>query len=288
MKGWGTAEWGTSGWGAPGLGDLLELVSAVAVRENLVRLTFNHPLRYTDVRGRIDAADPRNYAIDAVVDSVGADGLSPRPVTPILIKLAAVANAGGRVIDVWLDRRLSPYPAMYEARCLRTVAANCAALGTSTALFPGLVWAPPVAANETTPATDLANPGYESAAIPGSSQILGVYPVTAQGDYGTDQGLVSYKKRIVRRLTTRRGAFAHLPNYGVGLLDEVKRLALPSTRQKIAADAEGQIRQEPETLAVEVRITTGARPGVFFFRVRARTRVFGPVSLDIPVSAEGT
>lgn len=288
--GWGVGGWGSSGWGAPGLSDFFALVSAVAVRENLVRLVFNMPVLFTDVRGLVDAADPKNYRFEGDETTLGADGLRPRPVLPILVELSDVPGAGGTMLDVWLDRRLSPYPASYRAFCVATVAANGAPLlPDSYAVFPGLVWAPPVPASETTTATDLANPGYEVAAIPGSTQILGVYPVTAQGDYGTDQGVASYKKRIVRRLTTRRGAFAHLPNYGVGLLDEVKRLARPATRQKIAAEAEGQIRQEPETLDVAVTITASTtHPGLFFFRVRAQTRVFGTVSLDIPVVAEGT
>lgn len=284
MKGWGTAPWGTSGWGVPGLSDLLEIVSALAIRENCVRIIFNHPVLYTDVRGRIDAADPKNYAFDPVPTTIGDDGLPPRAVFPVLVELSAVPGANGRAIDVWLDRRMSPYPALYEARCVRTVAANCAALGNATALFPGATWAPPTPASEAVTATDIANPGFETEPIPGMSQILGVYPVTAEGDYATDKGIASYKKRIVRRLTTRRGAFAHLPSYGVGVLDEIKKLARQSTRQKLAADAEAQIREEPETIAVEVEITENAQnPGLFIFRVRARTRAFGPVALDIPL-----
>lgn len=287
MKGWGTQKWGTCGWGVPGACDVLSVVTAEAIRENLVRITFNLPVRYTDVRGLIDAADPENYVIDPVDGTIGADGLPPRPVFPILVEQADVEGANGRVLDVWTDRRLSPYPAEYLFRLLKSVAANGAPIASFTpSRFYGLEWEPPVPANATTPATDIANPGFE--AIPGASQILGVYPVTSTGDYATDQGLVSYKKRIIRRLTTRRGAFAHLTSYGVGLLDEVKRLALPATQRKLAAEAEAQIKQEPETIGVEVSISSDTRsPGLFIFRVRARTKTFGSVSLDIPVSAGG-
>lgn len=289
MIGWGTGGWGTSGWGVPGPSDLFTLRSAVAVRENCVRLTFNLPLRFTNVRGLIDAADPKNYLFEGDETTLGEDGLPPRHVLPILVELSDVVGSGGRAVDVWLDRRLSPYPAMYWASCIRTLAANGALLDDAFAAFAGLTWAPSVLAGATTPATDIANPGYESAAIPGASQILGVYPTTTTGDYGTDQGIASYKKRIVRRITTRRGAFAHLSGYGVGLLDEVKRLALPATRQRMAAEAEAQIKQEPETLDVAITITASStHPGLFFFRVKARTSVFGTVSLDIPVSAEGS
>ena len=283
--GWGSSGWGASGWGAPTLADALTILSAVAVRENCVRLTFNLILAYTDVRGLVDAADPDNYVIEPVEDTIGEDGLPPRPVFPVLVEQVKRPDVNGKAIDVWLDRRLSPYPAQYRVRGVRSVAANGAALSSLIAVFHGVTWAPPTPENATTPATDIANPGYESASIPGSTQILGVYPTTSQGDYATDQGLVSYKKRIFRRLTTRRGRFAHLPNYGVGLLDQIKRLAKPSIKQTIAAQAEAQIREEPETLDVRVTITSDANtPGLFRFRVQARTGVYGTVNLDIPVS----
>lgn len=240
------------------------------------------PVNYTDVRGFVDAADPKNYVITPVEGTIGDDGLPARPVFVTRVDRAAEAESNGRAVDLWLDRRMSPFPAEYVASCTKSVAVGVP-LSSTIATFYGLVWAPPLPANATTPATDFANSG--SAEIPGSSQILGVFPTTNQGDYATDQGLVSYKKRIIRRLTTRRGRFAHLPNYGVGLLDEIKRLAKPSTRQSLAAQAEAQIREEPETEQVQVTITQSAtNPGLFFFLVQARTRVFGQVSLDIPVT----
>lgn len=286
MIGWGVGGWGVGGWGAPGIADKLSITSALAIRENLVRIEFNLPVNYTDVRGLVDAADPKNFVITPVEGSIGEDGLPARPVSPVLIEQTRKPFINGRGLDIWLDRRMSPYPALYEIHCIKSIATGGMPLDSSSVFdFFGVAWAPALPTSTTTTAADIANPGY-SQAIPNASQILGVYPVTDQGDYATDQGIVSFKKRIVRRLTTRRGAFAHLPGYGVGLLDEVKRLALPATRQKLAADAEGQIRQEPEALDVEVTITGSAtNPGLFFFRVRVRTAVFGSVGLDIPVSS---
>lgn len=237
------------------------------------------PVNYTNVRGFVDAADPKNYAITPVNGTIGDDGL---PARTVFIARVEQAIGAGNAVDLWLDRRLSPFPAEYTVRCTKSVSIG-APLSDLFAQFYGVVWAPLLPTNATTPATDFANAG--SAEIPGSSQILGVYPTTNQGDYATDQGLVSYKKRIIRRLTTRRGRFAHLPNYGVGLLDEIKRLAKASTRQALAAQAEVQIKEEPETEQVQVTITQDAtNPGLFFFRVRARTRVFGQVNLDIPAT----
>jgi hypothetical protein len=284
MLGWGTGGWGSGGWGAPSLVDSLTLLSAVPVRENCVRLTFNTILAFTDVRGLVDAADPKNYLFTPVDGTIGEDGLPPRAVSPMLVEQPRVPSVNGRAVDVWLDRRMSPYPAQYRAQCLRSIASNGAPLSTTPAIFFGVTWAPSTPEQATTPATDFANVGYEAATIPGSAQIIGVYPTTSQGDYATDQGIVSYKKRIFRRLTTRRGRFAHLPNYGVGVLDEIKRLARPATKQALAAQAEAQIKEEPETQQVQVTILADPRvPGLFRFRVKVRTSVFGVVNLDIPI-----
>lgn len=282
--GWGLGPFGRVGWGSSAPSDKLVLLSAEAIRENCVRLSFNQLLAYTDVRGLVDAADPKNYAIEPVENTFGEDGLPARPVFPILVEQTKSPLVNGRSIDVWLDRRLSPYPAQYRASALRSVAANGVPLLGQFAVFFGVNWESATPANAIAPATDFANPGYESSAIPGSTQILGVYPTTSQGDYATDRDLVSYKKRIIRRITTRRGRFAHLPNYGVGLLDQIKQLAKPSVRQTIAAEAEAQIREEPETINVQVTITAHATAsGLFYFRVKARTKVFGDVNLDIPL-----
>lgn len=284
ILGWGLGPYGWVGWGVSAPSDKLILLSAEAIRENCVRLNFNQVLAYTDVRGLVDAADPENYAIEPVEGTIGEDGLPARPVFPVLVEQTTDPFVNGRSIDVWLDRRLSPYPAQYRAFARRSVAANGVPLLNESAFFFGVNWQPPTPANAIAPATDFANPGYESSAIPGSTQILGVYPTTSQGDYATDRDLVSYKKRIIRRITTRRGRFAHLPNYGVGLLDQIKQLAKPSVRQTIAAEAEAQIREEPETINVQVTITAhSTASGLFFFRVKARTKVFGDVNLDIPL-----
>jgi hypothetical protein len=134
---------------------------------------------------------------------------------------------------------------------------------------------------------DIANPQTLAAlrGLPNGGQlpssVLGTYQPDGTGDYANDAGLTGYVKRVTRRLMTRKGAFAHLPKYGVGLPDDVKRLQRPGFREAVAADAEDQIMQEPETLSVSVRVTqVGSKT---LFQVRAQTKL-GPSSFDVAVS----
>lgn len=78
------------------------------------------------------------------------------------------------------------------------------------------------------------------------------YRLTAAGDlalHGADESL---RKRIMRRLQTRPGAFAHLPGYG--LVAGVKRLGRSGELQRLANAAADQARQEPDVEAAAASI----------------------------------
>src|SRR5262249_45593292 len=150
----------------------------------------------------------------------GSDGQPPRPVTAIVVERAPVAGSQGAQLDLTLDRSLSPYPARYAVSCtlLRAAASGAPLAPGSTSLaFDGLAVPPPspVLADAAT-VGDFANPQTVDAISqtgylpPEAALLLGTFPVDGTGDYGLDQGLRSYKKRVVRRLTTMQGAFAHL------------------------------------------------------------------------------
>jgi len=130
---------------------------------------------------------------------------------------------------------------------------------------------------------DIANPQLPGVGI--TADQLGHFATDDTGDYGIDQGLASYKKRVFRRLMSKKGSFRHLPGYGVGIPSQVKRLARANLTDSIAADAEDQIRQEPETQSVSVTLTqSDDNPGLFFYRVRAKTSL-GDANFDVPLPA---
>jgi hypothetical protein len=70
----------------------------------------------------------------------------------------------------------------------------------------------------------------------------GTFETDADGDYRNDAGLEGVKKRVMRRLTTGKGAFAHLPNYGLKL--PLKRTYSIGDLRMLQADALAQVQDE--------------------------------------------
>jgi hypothetical protein len=263
--GWGFGSYGGSSFGAAPLTSL-ELLSALAIRENVVRLTFSMPVYYSTLLDEYDASDPARFSMTATTGTVGLDG---QPVRVVNIVEIVQPNSPdefvlGTVLDVTTDRPMSPYPASYTIACTALISADRAQLlvpGSSSDQFFGSFKEFIQPSLETpNPSRDFANPqslqGTLQFANSFSPALLGVFGVDESGDYALDSGIVSYKKRCLRRLVTRPASFLHLPpDYGVGILAEGKKLARASTLQRLSASAEAQIAQEPETERVKVTAT---------------------------------
>lgn len=271
------------------------MIDALAIRENLVRLTFNAPVKFTEILDPGDASEIERYAIVPVAGTVGLDGYPVRPVFPAVIERAKFAGAGGKVIDVVTDRPFSPYPTRYRVSVNGILAAGGGPLDPNftSRIFDGLfAGIPPVRVDLAFRTRDIANPQNLAAMLDPlpaiDPLILGTLPVDAQGDYAFDEGIDSYRKRVFRRLLTRKGKFAWIPKYGVGVPEQVKQLARVGIREAIAADAEAQIREEPETLEARCTfIQSEESPSTWFLRVRARTQSGQTVNLSVPFSPTG-
>jgi hypothetical protein len=295
--GWGFGAWGFSGWGIPGLGDELALVEAEPLRENVVRLRFNMPVRYTGLLDPYDASNPERFEVRAVDGATDAEGDPARAVLPARVVRPREAGLEGRELDLWVDRAFSSYPARYAviAHQLRATTGELLAPGLGRAEFDGLAAVRAAPMRQAVSARgDFANPQTREAltasgVVPvGAAALLGSYPIDASGDYASDQGLTSYKKRIVRRLTTRRQGFAHLADYGVGAVEQVKQLDRPGVRQELAAQAVAQISREPETVSVTVEIVTlPEHPEIAYFKIRATTSAGALVDMDVPFTIGG-
>lgn len=264
----------------------ISLVDTLAIRENLVRLTFDVAPYFSAVLDPGDASNPARYTLGAKADTIGSDGLPPRGVFAAMAELAAPT-----VIHLWTDRKLSPFPSRYTVS-LNGILEDGSLdpldvyQGEFYGLRAGRVIPTPDRAISN---ADIANPqtlsgALDPLALPTDS-VLGTYPVDDTGDIAKDEGLQSYKKRVLRRLSTRKGRFRHLPNYGTLALESVKQLARPGLMQAIAADAEEQIRQEPETVAVKVQIVM--QGAVAFYRIRVRCSFGQTVDMTAPVSITG-
>lgn len=293
MGAWGAgAGWGLTGWGGGDAGDALQLLLALAIRENVVRLYFNTPPRFTELLDPSDAANPARYAVTPLDGTFGADELPTRAVSPALIAQVVEPGAAGTQIDVTVDRPFSPYPGRYRVSTNQLVTAAGGALldeAYSSTVFDAVARGllPPLP-SLVMGRRDIANPqvlaAFTSAATDDeAAALLATFVVDETGDYATDQGEASYRKRVFRRLTTRKGRFAHLPTYGVGVPGAVKQIGRAGVREALAAEAEAQIRLEPETRDVQVTIERSLdRPELTILRVRARTIAGETMDMNVP------
>jgi hypothetical protein len=140
---------------------------------------------------------------------------------------------------------------------------------------------------------DFANPqtlrgSLASGVSTPDAPLLGTFRVDAQGDYAFDEGTEGLRKRILRRLVTMRGGFAHLPNYGVGVPALGKRLAVAATLASVAADAEAQILSEPDVAEASVRpFVDPQAPSIVRLQIRVRTKEGKPSAFDVPFVTTG-
>jgi hypothetical protein len=286
-SGYGGSSYGSDpygGAGGGGGGGTFVLQAAVATAENVVRLFFSALPSWTGLLDPHDASSASHYSVAPVSGSTGGDGLPAAQATPIFATVGEDPNS----IDVFLDRPMSPYPAEYSISVTGLVQAGTLTTlspDPSTTLFFGVYRAlAPPSTTAAAPSADFANPvtvgtlGAGAPVVPVSlaaaQTLLGTYVAGSNGDYASDQGLASYKKRVLRRGLTIPGAFAHLPTtYGVGIPAYGKKLASPSLRGRLAAEWQAQIYQEPETLSATVTaVMDPANPGLCYFVVDASMR----------------
>ncbi len=288
MSGWGSGSWGFSPWGF-GV-DPPQLLSAVAVRENLVRLTFSEPILYTRSGGVRDGSRRELYAVHPVAGTSGFDGEAARHV---FVGRVDPGGGGGTVLDLWLDRALTHWPARYLASAFGVYSTAGLPIDSSafTAAFDG------VRAGRRTLdpdrgsiviGADIAAPPTATAAQAANAEgaVLGAYAVDSTGDFAFDAGLQSLAKRILRRLLASPGAYAHLgPGYGAGLRERVKKLASASERARLVKLVEDQVRLEPEVQEVGAELTPLAT-NAWTLKLRVRTRFSQEATLSVPLRVD--
>lgn len=283
---WGSGSWGSGSWGG-GDGLSVEFIDAQPIRENVVRVEFSVPIFFSGLLEQADGSRPEKWAVVAVQGTFGATGDAARAVRVARVELAGEEDGvaigdRGRFVNLVLDRPMTPYPAMYDVQWTDVFSSSLvsSSSGTSRILATYRILQQPTI-EYARPVRDFANPQVGSGAF-----ALGTFGVGDDGDYAFDEGLASLKKRVLRRLMTRKGAFAHLPNYGVGVPDEGKKLGTASTLARLAADSEAQIAEEPDVERVRVTtFTDSKRPGLVFFRVLVKQREGNTVQIDAPFDA---
>lgn len=286
MSGWGLGSWGLSPWGSGA--EPPRLVSANAIRENAIRLVFDQAVRLDDSGGPRDGARIDFYGVLPVVGTVGLDG---EPARPVSVARVAPAGSGGAAVELGLDRPLTHWPSRYVVTAFGVWSLSGFPIDpeASSAVVEGVraAKAPrPRADSAEIVGADIALPFTASAANAsrGIGTLLGAYTVDATGDFAWDAGLTTLMKRVLRRLFTEPGTFSHLPSYGLGLRNKVKRLATATELRRLEREAESQVRREPEVESCSVRIAhRGA--GIHDMSVKVKTRFGLEASTSVPIAA---
>lgn len=258
-QGWGVSEWGLSEWGVSGGTDLF-LEGAAAISERQVLVALSIPPLATSPIGVGDALNPATWSIERLDTQFFFTILAVEQTSATLYTLYTLEKFG----NVLIDHRVATTSLLDTSMVPLTSPKN--------ALFAGCK----AAQTKATPAAqgDLASVQLAASSLEGVLQVL------PGGDYLLQSGSSLLRKLIYRRLTTTRGAFFHLPEYGSGL--KVKEPVNPANLPAMQADVERAISLEPEIERASVRITLS--PGILTVVVTAKLRKENAeVTLPIPI-----
>jgi len=273
--------YGQQGFGgyAFGAGGPLAVVRAVAVAGQVVRVVYDEEPLHRSPAGISDALNPSNYTLTVP----GANATAPTPMgvgtTMVVGPAYAVGNgtgaAGERGFDVHVDRQLIA-GVVYRITVRNLVAAAGGALGSPNAAnFGGVTQLietkPPARIQDL---IDIQNP-----------PATGHWVVDDSGDIAPEDPDAGTRKRIYRRLMTRRGAFRALPDYGIGF--DLKSIANVATLSALKMDAIRQIKLEPDVVSADVTITVQQSTGLTIISARAKTRRGGFIDIGAKVTAIG-
>lgn len=289
---WGDGSWGAGSWGG-GVGADITYVDSIPVRENVLRVEFDRPVHYTGLLEASDASRPELWTVTEHANTIGLDGEHARPVRVVQVYLAGAAEGvdvsdEGRFVALVLDRPFTPFPATYTVGWVDVYEEDLTSSTSGTASFQAVyrVLQPPQV-QVPRPSKDIANPQTRAAAalsVPNPSRTtLGTFATDSSGDYATDQEDNSLRKRAIRRLTTRKGAFVHLPGYGVGIPSQAKALGTAALLAGLRSDAEDQLSREPDVAQAKVVIVMSSQhPELVRFRVLLRPKVGSALGFEVP------
>ena len=107
----------------------------------------------------------------------------------------------------------------------------------------------------------------------------GDYAVTAAGDYVLVEGLTALRAAVYRRLLTRPGEYKARPEYGVGIMDFVKRRNVPTTLAEIRQRVTDQLSLDPRISEVREVVVEAFPDGIklgIVIQASGKTLTFQP------------
>jgi hypothetical protein len=228
-----------------------------------VRLSYNVDALDFSPLGPHDALNPNNYDMTVVTGS----GSKPNILRIVRVPASTVA------FDVQVDRPL------LSTTLYRTTVQNVTAELGDPMGFPNFADTQGVFAQPLTPRRQKPVEGDFALDI-----LSGRIFLDSQNDIAVMSGKEYLRKRIVRRCVTTKGAFYHLPDYGVGLVPK-QRLLNAAKLGEVRAEILSQIRQEDDLLNPEVSLTF-TTSGVLTVDIRGTVRTGEPFKTTFPFLVE--
>ena len=259
MSGFGLAPYGLGPYG--GTGSVVDLMLVYPIDRYTARAHFNGELLAVSQIGAGDATNPGTWSLDML----NGDLTTARVLTVVL-----ATYRGSGVVDVRVEEALGPYGVLHRLgfTWLKS-AAGALVSNPRYGDFHGVALAPGAART----GRDLRNTLFENGSTVGGL-------VTSSGDYDGQDTVALLRKVVLRRLTTDRGAFAHLPRFGAGLRAKSFVRNLGVAREAVRQ----QLAQERELADVTVALELSAT-GVLSVTVRAKMRATGQaaeVTVEVP------
>lgn len=288
MTAFGLDPWGTvSPWGGPGA---INIVSMLPIGTNELLAVFTSPPKCRDPLGFRDARNPMYWAIEPVDPvNIGINGevvvehgkRRPTPPAPWIGECFRDPD-DPKQVHVRTVPRLEP-GVEYDVTIGPVRGRACETYsGISTFRVRGL-GRPPRASSRIAAVArfrDFANPLFE---VDRNGQVVassGVWQFDETGEIVLDSAEESLKKRVLRRLTTTLGGFAHLPRYGLPPMRGA--VGRPGELQALAIRLQEQIREEPDVL--DAGVSASIEPiGIVRFTVRVQQREIGEISFLVQV-----
>lgn len=251
---------GGEAWGDPlGLGGPLYVVRARAIEGQTVRVVFDEEPVHLTAAGTTDALNPSNYDIEITA----GQGVKPQVIgvkeNMVTGPTLAVFAGDERAFDIQTDRQLI-VGLQYRVTVRRLISQVGGTLGAPYAQpFAGII-------RLQEPHLPTGQRGLVDIA---SDAVTGGYSVDAGGDIANQSDQDGYRKRVIRRVVTSRGAFAWLPDYGLAL--PFKRPMAQRQLGELSQEIVRQVMLEPETASVIPELTLYAA-GALVVQIAIRTK----------------
>lgn len=214
--GFGAGPFGAMPFGSGGGRDVAE---AVQVATNAIRVRVSGNVSIMNPGDVRDALYDRAWSLDAPYD--------PGVRIPRVI---SAARESSQTVILFLDAELEGPMRRYRVIASETLIGAARPINARSATFSTFGEQKTKTNKQTRKSFDVGN------------RAPGTFEVDADGDYRNDAGLEGVKKRVMRRLTTGKGAFAHLPAYGLAL--PLKRTFSVGDLRTLQADALEQVQAE--------------------------------------------